>query len=446
MRITPSLLLSCTWLILLFSCGSGGGGDGTGDDGICTPGTSGCLDVAAGEVAVDSVAVQPEVAEELAVPDVAAEDFQADGNGPNHEVISEVSVDTGPACGCADKMCGDDGCGASCGACEDGLVCDVAGYCGLDPELCNFNGFYVAAEEGKLEHSPDGFNLHYVAKSKEAWPHHELVLDIDSHEPFFGPEEAGEYDLAFSSFAKGGLWLYLLHSYDGQQYGKLFVPVSGTVDLQNLGLENGKFAAVLNAVVMAEAVVDPDTLEVTLVEGGKSWCVHGVILHSPLAVEQAGCVEEGTGQGIGEKIANFTLQECSGKEISLHDYCGEKKAVWFILVAGWCSACEQYIPQAHAIWQQYLSEGLQLVFILGENAAGQTPSLAYCNSWKKAHQLKSPVLVDSHWQVTDAHIASQGAALPWDYLLDGDNMRFVWESVVFTMPTLMGEITKLLDD
>jgi hypothetical protein len=44
----------------------------------------------------------------------------------------ECTEDCAPTC--AGRECGDDGCGGSCGDCDEGLVCDAAGVCGCGPD------------------------------------------------------------------------------------------------------------------------------------------------------------------------------------------------------------------------------------------------------------------------------------------------------------------------
>ena len=181
---------------------------------------------------------------------------------------------------------------------------------------------------------------------------------------------------------------------------------------------------------------------------GDQHCAHELICksasHSCEEPSAGNCVYQGNGTNIGNQIGDFTLKNCDGDSISLHDYCGDAKAVWFVLVAGWCGACEEYAPMAEQMWKQFRGDGLQLIFVLGENMASGVPTPGYCKQWKQSHGVSAPVLIDGHWQTIDSKISPGGFDLPWEYLLDGDDMTFEWESV--NPMQIQQEILKLLAD
>lgn len=181
---------------------------------------------------------------------------------------------------------------------------------------------------------------------------------------------------------------------------------------------------------------------------GDEHCAHELICksatHSCELPSTGNCVYQGTGTHIGDKIGDFTLKNCEGQNVSLHDYCGEAKAVWIIMVAGWCGACDEYAPQAEQLWKNLRADGLQLLFVLGETPSSGTPTPGYCKQWQQSHGVSAPVLIDGHWQAIDSKIAPGGFDLPWEYLLDGDDMTFTWESV--NPSGLQQQIMKLLAD
>jgi hypothetical protein len=158
------------------------------------------------------------------------------------------------------------------------------------------------------------------------------------------------------------------------------------------------------------------------------------------------CQPNGTGKTVGFQIGDFQVVDCEGTPVSLHDYCGQAKAVWLITVAGWCGACDQYAPEANQIWLQYKDKGLQLLFVLGEDPQGNKPSTAYCKQWTASHSVTAPVLIDASWGTLYTKVASKGTSLPWDFLFDGDDMKFVWEAVDYSTQALLQNIEKLLAD
>jgi len=158
------------------------------------------------------------------------------------------------------------------------------------------------------------------------------------------------------------------------------------------------------------------------------------------------CSPNGTGKTIGFQIGDFQVTDCDGTPVSLHEYCGQAKAVWLIMVAGWCGACDGYAPEANNIWLQHKDKGLQLLFILGEDPNSNKPNPGYCKQWAANHSVTAPVLVDTSWMTMAKKISPGGNSLPWDLLLDGDDMKFVWESVNYSSEALTQEINKLLND
>ncbi len=54
--------------------------------------------------------------------------------------------------------------------------------------------------------------------------------------------------------------------------------------------------------------------------------------------------------------------------------------------------------------------------------------------------------MDPHWQTFGSFITIGGNSLPWDVLLDGDDMMFKWESVDPNFAVLQSELNKLLGD
>ena len=155
----------------------------------------------------------------------------------------------------------------------------------------------------------------------------------------------------------------------------------------------------------------------------------------------------GTGTHVGDLIGTFALNDCLGNKHVLHDSCGVAKAVWFIQVAGWCGACEQYGPQAWEYAQGFFGQGLEIYFVLGEDAGGAPPSQAYCMQYAEGHGFDPVnVLIDPSWQTFGSFITIGGNTLPWDVLLDGDDMMFVWESVDPNFAVLQSELNKLLGD
>ena len=105
----PGHVLGMVVILLLYSVGCGSGGDET-DSGPVLPRHEG--------------SGSPEVSGEIAVTDSVPAEDQAQ----NEEI---VEIDACLA-DCGGKICGDDGCGGSCGDCDEGYFCDDNGMCKHD--------------------------------------------------------------------------------------------------------------------------------------------------------------------------------------------------------------------------------------------------------------------------------------------------------------------------
>ena len=106
--------------------------------------------------------------------------------------------------------------------------------------------------------------------------------------------------------------------------------------------------------VLKEVTINSDTYVSTPVAGGQTWCLDGMTFSEDMAgggntggggtstgnfpvyegdVSET-CLPNGNGNLINANIADFTLTNCNGDPVSVHQGCG-KKAIWFISVAGW---------------------------------------------------------------------------------------------------------------
>jgi hypothetical protein len=104
--------------------------------------------------------------------------------------------DDGMCCApdCADKTCGDDGCGGDCGACESGGACPLNGVCGCEPQCdevtCDRDGcgglcgdcFTFAQDDGTTETAygygvaPESDPIAVVCMVRVSLPHTQMRL------------------------------------------------------------------------------------------------------------------------------------------------------------------------------------------------------------------------------------------------------------------------------
>ncbi len=142
------------------------------------------------------------------------------------------------------------------------------------------------------------------------------------------------------------------------------------------------------------------------------------------------CVPDGTGSLIGDKIADFALSTCDGQPTSLHALCGAR-AVWVVLSAGWCTSCAAHVPEVGATWEAKKGLGLRALIVLGADAADQVPTPAYCQEYARELGVDPSILyipAEGFDTITDhLELYDEGTlGLPWEGVLDGRNMRYVW--------------------
>jgi len=317
MRTVTRLLL--LWMLVVFPvAGWGGGGGGGGGDTVVLPGD----DAASGDLGT------PVDKDAYVTPDGAdKQDLGTPDNGNPEEDIP---------CTCLDKVCGWDNCGNSCGTCPDGYTCLPSGQCQPPAPTCPTNGFQPVEQTVDVqEQASGGFLLHYQALSSQSLPLDAVVIDINAIQPNNGPTGPGTYDLKYKNLQSCGLCMYLLQGWNGQGYSKILVPTQGTLNITSYNPAGGMFTGTFQGVVLKEATVNQNTLDVSVVQGGTTWCLDGYQANAEIMVTQDYCVEKGTGIMLGDNIKNFKLQNCKGETVGLHSLCGAAKAVWVVATAGW---------------------------------------------------------------------------------------------------------------
>ncbi|MBM4371405.1 MAG: hypothetical protein FJ098_07100 [Deltaproteobacteria bacterium] len=115
------------------------------------------------------------------------------------------------------------------------------------------------------------------------------------------------------------------------------------------------------------------------------------------------------------------------------------------------------MPQVGAAYKDNPGIGLDIMIIIGENAQGGQPTLQYCQQYAAQYGLPSEkVFIDygaqyGGWETTFTYIypylASDGSfALPWDAVLDGDNMEYMFSSGNPTYPSITDALNAVLSN
>lgn len=146
------------------------------------------------------------------------------------------------------------------------------------------------------------------------------------------------------------------------------------------------------------------------------------------------CVVQGEGNSVGTKVGDMTLTNCLGEQVQLHDFCGRRKALWFINSAGWCGACESYVPSAAALAEQRRHEGVELYVLVGEDTSGTNATQEYCMQYALSHNLDpARTLYDEvngfqgMWNVISPG-GGGSVGLPFEAVLDPYDMAYLWNN------------------
>ena len=178
---------------------------------------------------------------------------------------------------------------------------------------------------------------------------------------------------------------------------------------------------------------------------------------NPIGSAEEACVDAGNGVFLGANIANLTLTNCLGEEVELHDSCG-KRAQWLIGTSGWCSGCSAYLQMVRDLHfnGEMLSDDnqpadLDVWVILHSDPSDSEPTPAYCVQYAMSNNIDpgkmfldwdndgqsfpsaddpAKTYTTTHmamtWSTVNPHIRNNSLGLPWEAVLDGANMEYVW--------------------
>lgn len=338
----------------------------------------------------------------------------------------------------------------------------------IDPDIrCDRRNFDIQNQSVSVR---DGVTR-YAASNAAAAPADVLSIEIYAGGQFSGATGPGTYKLDDPNYATCSNCVLIganCTAEDGCQ--KTFYADVGSLRLDAYDPTGGAFTGRLQGLVLREVTIDRESFESTVVAGGETWCINDYEFASEIKGlpvsdrTQPTCVAEGTGVYLEDNIKNVTWTNCLGEEVQLHDVCGQKKAMWLIATAGWCSACKDFIATLVAEHGGSLSRekvgaqsaGLDMLIVLGENNQQAKPTLQYCMQYATQSNL-DPAMVVMDWTDAETQIplvdpegyavgmnslgitwasinpyltadeeGSVASGYPWWGLLDARNMSYVW--------------------
>ncbi len=139
--------------------------------------------------------------------------------------------------------------------------------------------------------------------------------------------------------------------------------------------------------------------------------------------------EELAGKGLNKHLENVSLLTYQGDRYDLHQNCGQpdKKVVWVFFVTEWCGACEGYAHIVEEYYDMFKDDGLEIMWIMGEDANEQPVTAEWCEKFVKQKDLSFTVLTDFKYYQAQSSFPYNGGALPHQYIVDATNMELVFE-------------------
>ena len=269
-------------------------------------------------------------------------------------------------------------------------------------------------------------------------------VNISSFVNWQGPTVPGVYNLSGINYRDCGLCLLAGTNCSGGSCETLYYAHEGTVEVTSTGTEDGVTVAGALRNVVFEEVTIGDDYTTTRVPNGSTWCfdyyTFSDVAVDPNAPEEVdsfsstsdSCVAGGNGTGLGNNIDNLQLPNCNGDVVSLHDDCGSSAAVWYVQTAGWCGACDFWIPRVEALYEQEAAHGLEVYYVLGQDASSGVPTADYCTQYATDKGIDpARVLIDNGadgaWGTFNQSIDTYDAGyIPWNAVLRGSNMEYIW--------------------
>jgi thiol-disulfide isomerase/thioredoxin len=98
--------------------------------------------------------------------------------------------------------------------------------------------------------------------------------------------------------------------------------------------------------------------------------------------------------GVGDTVANFTMQDQYGQQVHLYSFCGQH--VMLAFGAMWCGPCQSLASEVQELQDVYGPDGFQAIEILIEDTGSNTPDQTDLQDWATTFSLSSvPVLADA---------------------------------------------------
>lgn len=325
-----------------------------------------------------------------------------------------------------------------------GSIDNIAGSCEPTPfSFSDVGGFSSANYQvvKTFATSQSGGNTDYI------------LVESYQDPQYGGPTAPGTYELSGSNYADCGLCVLVYKSCvqngDQMQCEKYFFAEEGTVQINAIGGAGSAFDVELLNMNLVEVTIDESYTSVP-VAGGESWCAHGynwtTVLedsdtdssggtggstggstgstNNPGTVGECTAPANGTGTGMGDQIGDFTLTDCNGQTVSLHDSCGQSRIMWLIGTATWCSYCPQQVAEAVQTQAQVGAENLAFYVI-----ADDVYDVTACQQYAQQEGVDRSQMLFSPQGATSTllnRVSGIGSGFPMNAILNGSSMELLY--------------------
>ena len=151
------------------------------------------------------------------------------------------------------------------------------------------------------------------------------------------------------------------------------------------------------------------------------------------------------GRDIGDRMADFVLQNQNGEYVHLYDYVGH--VVLINVSAGWCGPCrEEAGALEDDIYQVYKDDRVMVLSLLFENYSGGQPTEAFLANWASRFGVTFQILGDTSWRVGSKYVIvndDNTVSIPQNIVI-GRDMTIDKKVIGYSESTLSSWIEALL--
>ena len=130
------------------------------------------------------------------------------------------------------------------------------------------------------------------------------------------------------------------------------------------------------------------------------------------------------GVAVGDRLENLRFLDTEGRELDLADIYADRtvKLLWIYATAGWCTVCATESPALPDLWSTYHPQGLQILAVVFEDAAGNPAGVRYARSYATRYGFEFPTVADEPF-VLGRYF--DRAATPMNMLVDLTDMEIL---------------------